>query len=79
MPFLKKVFGKSDGNTKAKKNAVPATNGHVAPVKPQWTDAWTRTTIHAEEVAELIRGCTIEIKARGKSSPATQRQIYRAD
>ena len=65
MPFLKRVFGKSDGS-KSKKNAVPVTNGHADPVQPQWTDAWARTNVHAEEVSELIRGCSNELKSRGE-------------
>jgi hypothetical protein len=35
------------------------------PTKPQWTDAWTRTYVEPEEVHELIRCCTEELKARG--------------
>ena len=65
MPFLKKVFGRGDGAAKSKKKAAPVTNGHADSVKPQWTDAWTRTSVHPEEVSELIRGCTNELKARG--------------
>lgn len=78
MPFLKRVFGKSDGAAKSKKNATPATNGH-ADVKPQWTDAWTRTSVHPEEVSELIRGCTNELKARGMVTRCPKNVSIQAD
>ena len=63
MPFFSKVFKGKDGA--AKKNAK--TNGaHVeAPSKPQWDDAWQRKDVEPEEVQELLRGCTQELKARG--------------
>lgn len=37
------------------------------PTRPQWTDAYTRTSVEPEEVHELIRCCTEELKARGMS------------
>lgn len=48
-----------------KKNAY--TNGAVPtpPPKPRWEDAWTRTEVEPEEVQELLRGCTHELKSRG--------------
>jgi hypothetical protein len=33
--------------------------------KPQWTDAWARTSVEPEEIQELLRRCTDELKARG--------------
>ncbi|KAH7256604.1 hypothetical protein BKA59DRAFT_78920 [Fusarium tricinctum] len=39
------------------------------PTKPTWTDAWTRTYVEPEEVHELIRCCTEELKARGLDHP----------
>ncbi|KAF5024176.1 hypothetical protein F66182_3765 [Fusarium sp. NRRL 66182] len=39
------------------------------PQKPQWTDAWARTSVEPEEVHELIRCCTEELKARGLDHP----------
>ncbi|KAH8813031.1 hypothetical protein F5884DRAFT_320931 [Xylogone sp. PMI_703] len=66
--FFSRLKGK-EGPTKAgksKKNvqtAMPA-----APVK-QWEDAWTRKTVDPEEVQELLRGCTIELKSRALDTP----------
>ena len=33
--------------------------------KPKWEDSWLRTRVDPEEVAELLHGCTGEIKSRG--------------
>lgn len=54
-----------DGKSK-KKGANDSENEQ--PTKPQWTDAWARTTVEPEEVHELIRCCTEELKARGTST-----------
>lgn len=62
--FLNRVF-KRDANSKR-------TNGPVVseqPSKPTWTDGWARTEVDPEEVQELIRGCTTEVKSRGLSTP----------
>ncbi len=40
-------------------------NGNTAPTKPKWSDAWIRTRVDPEEVAELLAGCTRELKSRG--------------
>ena len=68
MPFFSKVFrGKDSGLKKS-----IARNGSIeeAPNKPQWKDAWMRKDVEPEEVQELLRGCTHEIKARGmETSP----------
>jgi hypothetical protein len=53
-----------DGRSK-KKGANDSTQ--QLPQKPQWTDAWARTYVEPEEVHELIRCCTEELKARGMS------------
>lgn len=65
MPFLKKVFKSRDAASK--KNAKTAQNGQLPPQKPTWTDAWLRTRVDPEEVADLIRGCTTELKSRGQA------------
>jgi hypothetical protein len=66
--FLSKLRGK-DGPTKAskasKKNAAQGAASE-APAKPAWEDAWLRKTVAPEEVQELLKGCTLELKARGK-------------
>lgn len=55
-----------DGPAKVGKNkkGVQQT-GNEVPQKPQWEDAWTRTSVDPEEVQELLRGCTLELKSRG--------------
>ena len=58
MPFFSRLRGKD----KKPKSLV---NGYSAPVKPQWSDAWLRTRVDPEEVVELLRGCTQELKSRG--------------
>jgi hypothetical protein len=51
---------------KSKKKNVH-TNGAVPapPAKPHWDDAWTRKEVEPEEIQELLRGCTLELKSRG--------------
>lgn len=64
--FFSRLKGK-DGPTKAakpKKNAVQQPQTLALP-KKQWEDAWTRKSVEPEEVQELLRGCTIELKSRG--------------
>jgi hypothetical protein len=63
MPFFSRVFRSKDSNA-VKKQAKPAAADPV-PAKPKWTDAWTRTQVGPEEVQDLIRGCSQELKARG--------------
>ncbi|KAF4969658.1 hypothetical protein FZEAL_10196 [Fusarium zealandicum] len=50
-----------------KKNANDSTQ--TLPPKPQWTDAWARTSVEPEEVHELLRCCTEELKARALDHP----------
>lgn len=38
------------------------------PAKPRWTDAWARTSVEPEEIHELVKRCTEEIKSRGMQS-----------
>ncbi|PVH72256.1 hypothetical protein DL98DRAFT_80402 [Cadophora sp. DSE1049] len=65
--FFSRLKGK-DGPSKVKKGAQqPALN--VAPPKPRWEDAWTRTSVDPEEVQELLRGCTLELKSRALDTP----------
>jgi hypothetical protein len=51
-------------DAKSKKKGVNDSTQQL-PAKPTWTDAWTRTYVEPEEVHELIRCCTEELKARG--------------
>ena len=75
MPFFSKVFKGRD--SASKKNAKPLTNGVNAPEKPQWSDAWLRTRVDPEEVVELLKGCTVELKSRGEQ--ATLDRQFRTD
>ena len=48
-----------------KKPEQPVVNGN-ANSKPRWEDSWQRTRVDPEEVAELLHGCTAELKLRGR-------------
>jgi len=64
--FFSRLKGK-DGPTKlskSKKNAPQGDTQQAAP-KPVWEDAWIRKTVEPDEVQELLRGCTLELKSRG--------------
>jgi len=52
---------------KSKKTKNAHTNGAVPapPPRPHWDDAWTRKVVEPEEIQELLRGCTHEMKSRG--------------
>ena len=75
--FSRKKNGEGPKASK-KKGAVQQTDVDVAPPKPRWDDAWMRKTVDPEEVQELIRGCTIELKSRGMdpASKSLPRSIY---
>ena len=63
MPGLFSRLKGKDGSKK-KKNA----NNDLAdtlPAKPKWDDAWTRKSVEPEEIHDLIRCCTEELKSRG--------------
>ena len=63
--FFSRLKGK-DGPTKAsKKKGAQQALANDAPPKPRWEDAWTRKTVEPEEVQELLRGCTLELKSKG--------------
>ncbi len=69
MPFFSKVFrSNKDGSgvTSKSKKHTPQ-NGAVQPPppKPRWDDAWLRKDVEPEEVQELLRGCTQELKSKG--------------
>ncbi|KAL5359999.1 hypothetical protein BJX96DRAFT_66786 [Aspergillus floccosus] len=68
MPFFTRVFRSKDSNVvkKPPKNPIVEDSG---PAKPTWTDAWQRTEVAPEEVHELLRGCTQELKARALHTP----------
>jgi hypothetical protein len=66
MPSLfSRLKGKDAGTkTKSKKGGIGGLTDQLPP-KPRWEDAYTRTTVEPEEIQELIRRCTEELKARG--------------
>ncbi|OKL57622.1 hypothetical protein UA08_07310 [Talaromyces atroroseus] len=67
MPFFSRVFRGKDSS--ASKKAAKQTAAEDTPAKPKWTDAYQRTDVAAEEVQELLRGCTQELKSRGLDIP----------
>ncbi|RJE24367.1 morphogenesis protein [Aspergillus sclerotialis] len=68
MPFFTRVFRSKDSNS-TKKNAKPAVVQDPGPPKPSWSDAWLRSEIAPDEVQDLLRGCTLELKARALDTP----------
>lgn len=70
MPGLFSRLKARDGPAKVTKTkkGVPQPFANITPSKPRWEDAWTRTTVEPEEVQELLRGCTVELKSRGMFS-----------
>lgn len=63
MPFFSRVFKGKEAT--AKKRVAPAPKLNK---KPQWSDAWVRTRVDPEEVVELLRECTNELKSRGENT-----------
>jgi hypothetical protein len=61
------LFSRLKGRDKSKKNGADQL-ADQQPQKPRWEDAWTRKTVEPEEVQQLIRYCTEELKARGMTS-----------
>lgn len=71
MPSLFSRLKHKDGSKSKKKGADVDSFAAQLPKGPQWTDAWTRTTVEAEEVVELITLSTEELKSRGMTSTWT--------
>ncbi|EEA19048.1 hypothetical protein TMatcc_010407 [Talaromyces marneffei ATCC 18224] len=67
MSFFSRVFRSKDSS--ASKKAAKQSAAEQAPAKPKWTDAYQRTEVAPEEVQELLRGCTHELKSRGLGIP----------
>lgn len=60
------LFSRLKGkDSKSKKKGAVNDLADSAPSEPQWDDAWTRKTVEPEEIHELLRCCTEELKARG--------------
>ncbi|KAJ5396646.1 hypothetical protein N7509_004759 [Penicillium cosmopolitanum] len=68
MPFFSRVFRGKDSSA-TKKQSKPTATADPTPARPKWTDAWQRTEIAPEEVADLVRGCSQELKARALDVP----------
>ncbi|KAH6619549.1 hypothetical protein B0J18DRAFT_247732 [Chaetomium sp. MPI-SDFR-AT-0129] len=67
MPSLFSRLKGRDGKAKNKKALEDAANQQ--PQKPRWDDAWARKTIEPDEVQQLLRFCTEELKARALDLP----------
>lgn len=65
--------GSGVASPRSKKKANHHTNGVLVPApppKPLWEgDAWTRKEVEPEEIQELLRGCTNELKSRALDMP----------
>lgn len=62
---LKGKDGPTKSRSKSKKNGAGNDLANKLPTKPQWDDAYTRKTVEPEEIRELVKTCTAELKARG--------------
>ncbi|CAK7274682.1 hypothetical protein SEPCBS119000_006297 [Sporothrix epigloea] len=71
MPSLFSRLKGKDGPTKlkSKKNGAGLGLASQVPEKPRWVDAYTRTTVEPEEIHELLKLCTAELKARALDIP----------
>ncbi|KAL4901347.1 hypothetical protein BDW74DRAFT_85790 [Aspergillus multicolor] len=68
MPSFTRFFRSKDSNA-AKKSSKSTAAEDTGPAKPTWTDAWQRTEIAPEEVQQLLRACTQELKVRALQTP----------
>ncbi|KAL4980576.1 hypothetical protein BDW66DRAFT_124298 [Aspergillus desertorum] len=68
MPSFSRFFRSKDSIAAKKSSNFPAAE-NTGPAKPTWTDAWQRTEIAPEEVQQLLRGCTQELKVRALQTP----------
>jgi hypothetical protein len=66
MPSIfSRLKGKDGSRSKAKKKAQLDQLAESLPAKQRWDDAYARKVVEPEEIQELIRRCTEELKARG--------------
>lgn len=78
MPFFSRVFKKDKERdptrtkVKSKKYTEQGSPAPAVPPKPRWADAWLRKDVEPEEVQELLRGCTFELKSRGAQQDQLQ-------
>ncbi|KAL8751559.1 MAG: hypothetical protein Q9184_006031 [Pyrenodesmia sp. 2 TL-2023] len=73
MPFFSRFRNKDAAGATSKGKPHSHSNGTAPPPppKPRWADAWLRKDVEPEEVQELLRGCTTELKARDPSAART--------
>ncbi|KAJ0164728.1 hypothetical protein CTA2_360 [Colletotrichum tanaceti] len=64
MPSLFSRLKTKDGSKKSNKGSNSDAADQLS-AKPKWDDAYTRKTVEPEEIQDLIRRCTGELKARG--------------
>ncbi|EMR69007.1 putative morphogenesis protein [Eutypa lata UCREL1] len=67
MPSIFSRIRSKDGKKSKKANLESLS--HQLPNKPRWDDAYTRSSVEPEEIQELVRRCTEELKARGLDIP----------
>ncbi|KAM5355501.1 hypothetical protein ACJ41O_002147 [Fusarium nematophilum] len=63
------LFARLKGKDFKSKKKAASDLAQSLPPKPQWTDAYARASVEPEEVHELIRCCTEELKARALDHP----------
>ncbi|OAQ96749.1 hypothetical protein LLEC1_03924 [Akanthomyces lecanii] len=68
MPGIFSRINKARDARQKKKNGINDLTDSL-PAKPRWDDAYTRSSVEPEEIVELIRCCTHEIKSRGLDHP----------
>ncbi len=70
MPSIFSRFRGRDGpsRVKSKKGSNLDHLKDQAAARPRWEDAFARKTVEADEVYDLIKRCTEELKARGMTS-----------
>ncbi|EFX00818.1 morphogenesis protein [Grosmannia clavigera kw1407] len=70
MPSIFSRLKGKDGSTKTRSKKNGANDlANKLPTKPLWDDAYTRKTVEPEEIRELVKVCTAELKARGLDIP----------
>ncbi|KAL9628869.1 MAG: hypothetical protein Q9204_005606 [Flavoplaca sp. TL-2023a] len=71
MPFFSRFRNKDPAASTSKNKKQSHLNGNAPPPppKPRWADAWLRKDVEPEEVQELLRGCTNELKSKALDLP----------
>ncbi|CCF40277.1 hypothetical protein CH063_02313 [Colletotrichum higginsianum] len=69
MPSLFSRLKTKDGSQKKSKKGSNFDAADQLSAKPKWDDAYTRKTVEPEEIQDLIRRCTGELKARALDHP----------